>query len=170
MYIPGLSCSGKGPFMGPSSSGVANTPVPPQAAFSVGQFLPCCGFISKPSPSGLTQHGFPWTRLLCQTPTPSKSAFSACLCNVPLHIPLPFHFCRQASSHFSSHVLFLYPPVSSLTSPTASPFTWSHVHPALSATLSHECLSQCAVPFSGRLILLHPVGQSVPLGSPCFLN
>lgn len=167
MYIPGLSCSGKGLLMGPSSSGVVNTPVPPQAAFSVGQFLPCCGFISKPSPSGLTQHGFPWTGLLCQTPTPSKSAFSACLC--PLTHSSSISFLQAGlfaflftcpvfvSSCVFSHIPYCFPLyMVSCTSCTA--------------TLSHECLSQCAVPFSGRLVLLHPVGQSVSLGFPCFLN
>lgn len=77
LYTSGLPCLGKGPFMGPSASGLVSTPVPPQAAFSVGLFLPCCGIVPGPSPPGpsVIQHGFPWI----VPPLPNINSFQECI-------------------------------------------------------------------------------------------
>lgn len=71
--------------------------------------------------------------LLCQTTTPSKSTFPACLHQCPLAHSSSISFLQRGLFTF----LLTCPLVSCLTSPTASPFMWSHVHPApVSTTLS----------------------------------
>lgn len=106
LYTSGLPCPGKGPFMGPSPSGVVSTSVVTQAALSVGLFLPFCGFIPRPRPSGLsvTQHGFPWTvpplpNHSSPSMPPYTSLFHSISSDRPLHISL----------HMSWFCIFLCP-------------------------------------------------------------
>lgn len=139
LYTSGLPCLGKGHFMGPSPSGVVTTPVPPQAAVSVGPFLPYCGIIPDPQGYLWSSRGSHGQRLLCQTSTPSKSAFPAGLCQCPLTTSLPFQLCRQTFSHFSLHILFLYFPVFSFTPPMLSLFC------GLMCIL-HQCLPPFLIP------------------------
>lgn len=85
----GLPCLGMGHFMGRSPSGVITTPVPPQAALSVGPFLPYCGIIPGPRPSGLPviQQGFPWT----VSPLPNLNSFQECISSRSLSMS-PYNF------------------------------------------------------------------------------
>lgn len=68
--------------------------------------------------------------LSCQSVIRSKSAFPACLHQCPLAHSSSISFLQTGLFTLLLTYPFLCPPVSSLTSPSASPFMWSHVHPA----------------------------------------
>lgn len=106
-------CSGEGPFMGTSPSGVITTPVPAQAAFSVALCLPYSGLIPVPSPSELSviQYGFPLT----VPPLPKHNSSQECISSIsPSMSPYTFlfHFISAGrplyiSPHMSCSCIFL---------------------------------------------------------------